>query len=449
MWAKIPRIDEWEVLKSGAIKGIIADHPVLPDGYEITTSPLDEKSVLKPNAMVKTSSGSKYKLLQQLPPKATTQKNRPTLSMFGGGKEKEEKASPPPKQNQKQKQKQAAKAKAAPAYRLGQDEPQGQASKEVDYDYVIDLNGKVVGSKQNEYLLVGKLIPSSSKRSQIYYAYKADKDGNPSGTKLTVKLTASKERLSRETKNYDRVFSKGRVLFSLEGSNSCFVKKIGFCPDVDSYKATTGIPSGSSALILEAGDRNLRAYLGSTTRGGLTGSDLRRAAVNVCRCVEAMHSSGLVWTDLKAENFVLIGKNQDVKGIDLESAVPAKASPEDYSPEACPPEFAVEEKAGRGYEFAVEKNYDSWSLGMLFFELATGSNYFKGKSEGAILSLLATGAVLDETKTTVRDLDKIDNKDFRDLTKQCLSIDPKKRPSITQILLHPYFLTTGLGPLTF
>jgi hypothetical protein len=446
--AKIPAIDEWEVLKSGAIKGTISNHPTLPDGYEVTTSPLDEKAILKDNALVKTASGSKYKLLQALPSKQ--QQQRPTLAMFGGGNNSA-KEDPPSKLKQKLKQqaskaKTPAKVKAKPvAAAKPKTKPKSKSKPSINYD----LNGKVVGSGNDDYLLVGKLIRSSSKRSQIYYAYKADKDGNPSGPKLTIKLTASKERLSRENKNYDRVFSKGRVAFSLQGSNSCFVKKVGFCPEADASSSTTGVPKGSSVLVLEAGDKNLRAFL-TEYKTGLTGKALRKASVSVCRCVEAMHSSGLVWTDLKAENFVLVNNNSEVKGIDLESAVPVKSTPEDYSPEACPPEFAVAEKKGVGYEFQCIKNYDSWSLGILLYELSVGKNYFAGKSEDAILALLATGAVIDpENPETIVGLDAIPDNNFRDLVKSCLSINPNKRPSIGQILLHPYFLMTGLGPLTF
>ena len=429
--AKIPLIDEWEVLRSGAVKGTISNHPTLPDGYEITTSPLDEKkSVLKNNSLVTTASGSKYRLLLQEPKQAKAAAKIAASKKTKPAKPKPVKAKP------LAKPKPVVAKKQAPT---------------VDYN----LNGKVVGSggkNEDVYLLVGNLIRSSSKRSQIYYAYKADKDGNPSGAKLTIKLTGSVERLSRENKNYNRVFSKGRVLFSLQGSGSCYVKKVAFCPSIDTSPSTTGIPKGNSALVLESGDKNLRAFL-TDSKKGLTGGELRTAAVNVARCVEAMHSSGLVWTDLKAENFVLVGSgaNQEVKGIDLESAVPVKTCPEDYSPEASPPEFAASEKAGVGYEFQVNKNYDIWSLGMLFYELSTGKNYFAGQGEGAILTRLATPSkIIDaQDQETVPGLDAIEDDRFRDLVRSCLSIDPKKRPSIEQVLFHPYFLTTGIGPLSF
>ena len=181
--------------------------------------------------------------------------------------------------------------------------------------------------------------------------------------------------------------------------------------------------------------------------------------MNVCRCVEAMHSSGLVWTDLKAENFVLTtdknGKNQEVKGIDLESCVTFNSNPEDYSPEATPPEFAVAEKQNIGYQFQVQKNYDIWSLGMLLLELSTGKSYFKGKSEDSITKLLANAEMMiidPKTKSiqlTEQQINAINDTKLQDLISSCLQFNPNKRPSITQVLFHPYFLTTGIGPISF
>ena len=76
---------------------------------------------------------------------------------------------------------------------------------------------------------------------------------------------------------------------------------------------------------------------------GLRGKAMSNAAVSAAQCIQSMHSSKLVWTDLKCENFVVPHDSAHLvgmKGIDLESAIPFGANPVDYSPKACPPEFA-------------------------------------------------------------------------------------------------------------
>ena len=102
-----------------------------------------------------------------------------------------------------------------------------------------------------------------------------------------------------------------------------------------------------TAIILSKGDKDLKAYLASNNGNyGLKGKNLRDCCAAAARCLQSVHYSNLVWTDMKADNLVVIGgggsrsdKNYGikVKGIDLESAMPKRENPVDYSPEACPP----------------------------------------------------------------------------------------------------------------
>jgi serine/threonine protein kinase len=146
----------------------------------------------------------------------------------------------------------------------------------------------------------------------------------------------------------------------------------------------------------------------------------------------------VVADNLEAENI----SDLSIKGIDLESAVAVKGPPIDYSAEACPPEFAAELKAGRGLDFQVQYNYDIWSYGILLYELAVGRSIWGGKSDGAITTQLVSPA-FDVDVSAVPDAQ------LRSLIQGCLSLEPNKRPGITQILLHPYFLTTGIGSISF
>jgi serine/threonine protein kinase len=115
----------------------------------------------------------------------------------------------------------------------------------------------------------------------------------------------------------------------------------------------------------------------------------------------------------------------------------------DYSPEACPPEFAQAFLDGDGPYFALQTSYDIWSLGMMFYEIGAGRGYFDGKTPIQITRELAQMEKMEIDS----DID-MDGR-FRSLVKSCLQVDPKKRPSIAQVLLHPYFLTTGVGPFGF
>jgi len=406
--AQVPLIDDWSISFRGDLSGTVSNHPDpdIGDGDDITTSKLDtDKANCKQGVTVVTVSGSKYRL----------------GSPKGGSKVKNNAAS-------------KEKAKSSPFNFLNKKD---DASK-------IKLSGKTIGD--GKYVLVGKPRKSTSGKSQICTAYRSSdplsSSPEPIGKPLVAKLSSNIESLAREDANYNKVTSglfQGR-----------FVEKVEYLPRAGSdFKA-------QGALVLEEGAMDLKEMLARLGDGvGLKGRGLRDVAASAAQCIQAMHSSGLVWTDLKSENFVVVlgesGKDGSdggtgglpgVKAIDLESACPHKNNPIDFSPEACPPEFAKEFVKGDGEYFILDYNYDIWSFGMMMYELSTGNPYFKRTTPAQVTRLLMNEAF-------EVDVSAIEDKLLRDLVKACLDKRPNKRPNINQILLHPYFITTGIGPFGF
>jgi len=462
MMAGVPVVDEWRVSRKGELLGVVSNHPTLPDGDVITTSPLSDPKSSADNKIVTTQSGSKYKLGLSEATMKQMEKDRKAAEVAAKKAEQtaaREAAALAKKQAAEEKAAAAAAAAAKKVVAVKKPAPAPAPSKKVvaakkptpapaptpaaapaglslqermrQAKIDFGLNNKEVGN--GRYLLSGNMLRSTSGKSQIYNAYKTDSDGLPTGPRLTVKLSSNFDRLEQESRNYDKVTGG---LFS--GS---FVKKVEYLPDAQG-KGVAG-----AALILESGNRNLKDVMSARLNQGLTGKSMRQAAVALAQCIQAMHTSNLVWTDLKAENFVVVtdsigeGSFDGVKGIDLESVVQMGGPPLDYSPEACPPEFAEEYLAGRGLEFRVDYHYDIWSFGMLMYELSTGKTYFAGKSPAQITKIL-------RTPSFEPDVSDVPDGRLRDLITQCLVLNPDKRPGITQVLLHPYFLTTGIGPIS-
>jgi hypothetical protein len=385
---KTPVLDDWKLLNNGRVQGTITNHPSIPDGDRITTSPISRPDTAVSKKVVSTRSGSKY----QLGMPATAVKLTPSLN---------------------------EKAKITVA--------ELQRRSRVEYD----LTGESVGDENSRlYLLSGRPVKSTSGKSNIYKAFRADKDGLPVGDSLTCKLSQNAEAIEREAKNYEKITKSGLA-------RGQFVQLVDFFPTAST---TTKKFRNLSALVMERGSLDLKRYL--QMNGALQGKDLRNAASAAAQCLQAVHQSGLVWTDMKTENFVMTDKGA-VKGIDLESAMPVRDNPVDYSPEATPPEFATAFLEGDGPYFVLEYNYDMWSLGMLLFELATGSGYFQGQTPMKITKALRASPKID-----LSEIDGVDSK-LKDLMQQCLQTDPRKRPNIAQVLLHPYFLTSGIGPWSF
>merc|ERR1719310_627074 len=120
--------------------------------------------------------------------------------------------------------------------------------------------------------------------------------------------------------------------------------------------------------------------------------------------------------------------------------MPHRSNPISYSADTCPPELARIARSGSSAElkrFQLDYSFDIWSYGMLLYELATGQSYFAGMYPGAVTRELAS-------EDFAVDVSDVPDDRMRSLIQQCLNTNPKKRPSIVQVMLHPYFVTTGI-----
>ncbi|KAL3765208.1 hypothetical protein ACHAWU_010399 [Discostella pseudostelligera] len=452
-----PIISNWRYESSkGTISGIVSNHPTIPDGDRITTSQVKNPGGVNENMIVETKSGSKYKLsnvaygaiFPALEIRIAKEKEAVVAKNDAARLEAEIKS----------KAKAAQKpAQASNASRLASPSLISSSALRKLAKSKFSLTGTTVGA-DGKYLLAANPRQSSGRSAKIWTAYLSDPDmpGVPAGfdggdasnvQQLTIKLSPDYERLQLENSNYNKVQSG---LFS-----GRFVKKIEYIDSVPSNDRN--LDGKVSALVIESGQCDLKALLSARKGMPLRGRALRDAAVSAGQCIQAVHSSNVVWTDLKTENFVLVNSDifnkevrdvdgsmgmPGVKGIDLESVVAKGGNPIDYTPEACPPEFAKALMGGYGEEFVLDYSYDMWSLGMMLYELSTGTAYFDKKSPSIVTKLLCAD-------TFEVDVSKVPDDKLRDLIGKCLSVDPRKRPDITGFLLHPYFLTTGFGPISF
>ena len=90
-------------------------------------------------------------------------------------------------------------------------------------------------------------------------------------------------------------------------------------------------------------------------------------------------------------------------------------------------------------------SYDTWSLGVVLFELCAGIPLFLANSEDNVLveNLLDLYAFTDKYKN--KRMLEIQNLEARNLVSQMLMKDPYKRPRMPQVLAHP-FLTGRKAP---
>ncbi|KAK1747659.1 serine/threonine-protein kinase [Skeletonema marinoi] len=237
------------------------------------------------------------------------------------------------------------------------------------------------------YILAGKAIPSVNGRSLIQTAYRSTPLGTATGEPLIIKISGG--------------LKKGQ-----------FIRRKEFL-----LNAGEEMP-GMSALVMQRGVDDVKAFM-PKVGGKLEGPLLLDCAVTALRCMEALHGVRLVWNDLKTENFVVV---EDERTGDISFL--------DFTPEACPPEFAKSFMTGEAESFSLEYNYDVWSYGMFLYEISTGRGFFDGVSAEQITKKLPTFEPLVEN---------VPDPTLADLISKCLSITPRDRPSLARISKHPYF----------
>ena len=369
-----PIISNWRYQSKGTITGTVTNHPTIDDGEQITTSVVkNPASTINENIIVETKSGSKYKLSNvaygaTIPAKeankgkevATAEKKAAVVST---------KSSAVVSATSKA---QVVVSKPVTASRQSQVSP---AELRRLAKSTFSLTGATIGPN-GKYLIAGNPRQSSGRAAKIWTAYVADpnnpdvpagfENGDGSSVqRLTMKLSPDVYRLQLENSNYNKVQSglfKGR-----------FVKKIEYMENVQSNKRD--MDGKFAALVIESGQYDLKALLASRKGLPLRGRALRDAASAAGQCIQAVHSSNLVWTDLKTENFIVVNNNNfneevgdidgkmglpGVRGIDLESVIAKGGNPIDYTPEACPPEFAKAYMGGYAGEFILNYSYDMW-----------------------------------------------------------------------------------------
>jgi len=400
---------------------------------------------------------------------------------------KKAKRTPPPRQNTFQQQQQQ--------HLQQQQQQQNQAGKQQLYpgsnlksNLEFPLTGQSISNgRGTKYLLAGQPMRKPSGRSEIIMAYKCDDSlqSCDSITPYVVKLSTHKDKLQREYDNYQRVQEQtsgrnnggwiGGAISNMfdqqqqgEENDDPFVTCYDFLPVCEgSIKYAQ-----HSAIVLEKGYEDLRDYEynlqvmeNENNNNNPSSSEypsppvamdpslVRSSLLVAAKCLQVLHSRArLVWTDLKAENLIFMQDMDsdpskttvEIKGVDLESAIPHRGNPIDYTPEACPPEFAQLHLRGNPYDFVLDYSYDVWSFGMLAYELATGSAYFRGKTPSEIMGILGDPSFVPPLEGVDASLVVADPQ-LVDLIRACLKVDPRRRISVRNIVQHPYFQQQRVG----
>ncbi|XP_053737209.1 dual specificity protein kinase Ttk [Synchiropus splendidus] len=189
-------------------------------------------------------------------------------------------------------------------------------------------------------------------------------------------------------------------------------------------------------MLMECGNLDLNTVL----RKKKTVNPLERKIYwrNMLEAVQTIHKHGIVHSDLKPANFVIV--NTSLKLIDFGIANRIQPDVTSIIKDSqvgtlnyMPPE-AIKDTSSRSGK-AVSKispKGDVWSLGCILYYMTYGKTPFQSITN----QITKLHAILDPSH--IIDFPDIPDKDLLDVLKRCLVRNPRERVSIAELLEHPY-----------
>lgn len=158
----------------------------------------------------------------------------------------------------------------------------------------------------------------------------------------------------------------------------------------------------------------------------------------ICQGVAELHHNNIAHLDLKPEN-VLLDQYDHIKICDMGGSLLWKRTPENFALVGSDFYLAPEILAHDNVGYDATKA-DVWSLGILLYVLLTGTFPFEGDSQKeAMANYFATRLSFSEFDALYPC-----DEECRDLLSSLLSKNPSSRPSISEVLQHPWFRAVSL-----
>ncbi|KAL2084601.1 hypothetical protein ACEWY4_020119 [Coilia grayii] len=196
------------------------------------------------------------------------------------------------------------------------------------------------------------------------------------------------------------------------------------------------ITSSYIYMLMECGNLDLSTWL--RKRKAVDPLERKLYWRNMLEAVQTIHKHGIVHSDLKPANFVIV--NASLKLIDF--GIANRIQPDmtsimkdsqvgtlNYMP---PEAIGDTSKPGKQGTSKISRKGDVWSLGCILYCMTYGKTPFQSITN----QFTKLHAIIDPKHEI--EFPDISEKDLLDVLKRCLVRNPKERISIAELLDHPY-----------
>uniref|UniRef100_A0A0R3S1R9 Protein kinase domain-containing protein n=1 Tax=Elaeophora elaphi TaxID=1147741 RepID=A0A0R3S1R9_9BILA len=190
-------------------------------------------------------------------------------------------------------------------------------------------------------------------------------------------------------------------------------------------------------VVMEKGDTDLATFL-KTRRNQIDDIFIRFYWSEMLKCVRTIHEKGIVHSDLKPANFLLVGGNLKLIDFGIASAIPTNKTSVIKDTQMgtlsyMPPEAIAGSNASLydGKEiYKVRKKCDVWALGCILYNMVYGHTPYQMWAN----PIQKMHAILNKPIV----FEKIEDADLMDVLKRCLTRDPDQRATVEELQKHPY-----------